>query len=462
MKMPLNDALRSFADQDRVRLHMPGHKGRGFAGARLDVTELSGTDNLHHPTGAIAESQRELARVYGSKAAHILVGGTTSGLVAAILAGAGEGDAVIVPSNSHRSVWTALTLGRIRGVFIDPVPDATLGFPRAVTSEQVAQALSAHPDCRGMVLTTPTYYGTVSDTRAIAERLHRAGKWLIVDEAHGAHLAFDKEYPTDAVAAGADVVVQSTHKMLGALTQGSLLHRCSDRIDGARLSVWLAMLQSSSPNYGLMRSVERAVAEAADRGAAVFGAIARAHRAAARASRATDNLFLYAPAGSYDASKWLYGVRDGSGMAVGRRLREQGIYCELETPRWLLALTGIGTTAEDLGQLIRAVAESNRRVGRPAEKSDAKPVLPAGRFNQAWPLWRAFGAAKRRVPLARAGGMISGEMLVPYPPGVPVVLPGDRLTAPLIAYVQAQLAAGITVMGVDARDGVTVVDAEAQ
>jgi arginine decarboxylase len=462
VKTPLDDALRAFSDRDRVRLHMPGHKGRGFAGAGLDVTELSGTDNLHHPTGAIAESQRELARVYGSKAAHILVGGTTAGLIAAILAGAGEGDAVIVPSNSHRSVLTALTLGRIRGVFIDPVPDETLGFPGAVTPEQVARALLAHPDCRGMVLTTPTYYGTVSDTRAIAERLHRAGKWLIVDEAHGAHLAFGEAYPTDAVTAGADVAVQSTHKMLGALTQGSLLHRCSERIDGERLSAWLAMLQSSSPNYGLMRSVERAVAEAADRGAAVFGAIARSHRAAAEASRATDNLFLYAPAGSYDVSKWLYGVRDGSGMAVGRRLRGQGIYCELETPRWLLALTGIGTTAGDLGQLVRAVAENNRRVDRPAEKRETETSLPAERFNQAWPLWRAFGAAKRRVPLARAEGRISGEMLIPYPPGAPVALPGDRLTAPLIAYVQAQLAAGITVMGVDARGGVAVVDTGAQ
>ncbi|WP_329887459.1 aminotransferase class I/II-fold pyridoxal phosphate-dependent enzyme [Pseudoramibacter sp. HA2172] len=462
MKTPLNDTLRAFADQDRVRLHMPGHKGRGFAGAALDVTELPGTDNLHHPTGAIAESQRELARVYGSKAAHILVGGTTVGLIAAILAGTGEGDTVIVPSNSHRSVLTALTLGRICGVFIDPAPDEILGFPGAVTSEQVAQALLSHPDCRGMVLTTPTYYGTVSDTRAIAERMHRAGKWLIVDEAHGAHLAFGKAYPTDAVTAGADVVVQSTHKMLGALTQGSLLHRCSDRIDDERLSARLAMLQSSSPNYGLMRSVERAVAEAADRGAAVFGAIARAHRVAAEAAQATDNLFLYAPAGSYDASKWLYGVRDGSGMVVGRHLREQGIYCELETPHWLLALTGIGTTVGDLRQLIRAVAENNRRVGQPAEKSNINPTLPAERFNQTWPLWRAFSAAKRRVSLTWAEGMISGEILIPYPPGVPVVLPGDRLTAPLIAYVQAQLAAGITVMGVDARGGVTVVDTDAQ
>lgn len=462
MKTSLNDALRAFADQDRVRLHMPGHKGRGFAGARLDVTELPGTDNLHHPTGAIAESQRELARVYGSKAAHILVGGTTSGLVAAILAGAGEGDAVIVPSHSHRSVLTALTLGRIRGVFIDPVLDETLGFPKAVTLEQVDRALLAHSDCRGMVLTTPTYYGTVSDTRAIAERLHRAGKWLIVDEAHGAHLAFSEAYPTDAVAAGADVVVQSTHKMLGALTQGSLLHRCSERIDGERLSAWLAMLQSSSPNYGLMRSVEGAVAAAADRGGAVFNAIARAHRAAAGASEAADNLFLYAPAGSYDASKWLYGVRDGSGMAVGRRLRAQGIYCEIESPHWLLGLTGIGTTAEDLGHFTRAVAKSNHRFDGPAEKNETKSAWPAARFNQAWPLWRAFGAAKRRVPLARAEGRISGEMLIPYPPGVPAALPGDRLTAPIIAYVQAQLAAGITVMGVDGQGGVSVVDTGAQ
>lgn len=455
----LQKQLEILAKRDRHRLHMPGHKGRGLPLAALDFTEIPGSDNLHDPRGIIADVQNDLAGLYGSVSAQLVVGGTTAGNMAALMAGAAPGEAVLVPVNSHRSVFSALALGRIEGRFITPVLDGTLGFPRELTVEQVEAALDRFPEVRGMILTTPTYYGTVSDTAALAECLHRRDKWLIVDEAHGAHLAFCPDYPRDAVASGADVVIQSSHKMLATYTQASLLHCCSRRIDPQRIARFLTMLESSSPSYLLMMAVENGVREAAQRGHTPFEGIAKRWDQTQKRQRAGTKLRLYAPpaAQPYDKSKWLWAVADGSGLAIAKKWRESfGVYCEIETAGYLLALTGMGTRTEDLDALDNAVAACQEPVPEP-EACPVDPVPAAARFNQTVPLWQAFYEQRRQqCPLAACAGRIAARSVIPYPPGVPVLLPGDTITREMAGYLAGCLRRGETVIGADKDAGLEV------
>jgi arginine decarboxylase len=450
-RTPLGDRLRDIAGKDRLRFHMPGHKGRGGALLPYDITEIPGADNLHDPRDVIAESQAVIADLYGAKASRLLVGGTTAGILAVLLAGAGPEGRVLIPTNVHRSVFAALHIGRLTGHFVDPVFETFPAFPKAVTAESVERALEQDPDIQGMMLTSPTYYGTASDVAAIAEVLHRRGKWLAVDEAHGAHLAFWHGGPPSAVACGADAAVSSTHKILGAPTMGSVLLMNSGRIDLEKIDDWLSQIESSSPSYLLMAGIEKAVAEGAEKSEKVFEAVGKAHDAAVPMFSAPDHrLYLYSgPSETYDRSKWLFGVRDGSGLELAKTLREKyGLYFEIETPDTLLAMTGIGTTEADLAGLAVAMqAVDAKGIYPPA---DAKaPALPPRRFNQALPFWQAVDKPRMSCPLARAAGKIAGQMLIPYPPGVPLALPGDRLPPEIAGTLAEMDAQGLEIMGVD-------------
>ena len=451
--------LEALAAADRHRFHMPGHKGRGLPLAAWDVTEIPGADNLHDAADIIAGVQDDLTALYGSVESHLLVGGTTAGNTAAILAAVNPGEAVLVPANSHRSVFSALALGRIPGRFIRPEADGALGFYSQVTAAQVEAALEAYPDIGGMVLTNPTYFGTASDTAAIAGVLHRRGKWLIVDEAHGAHLAFCQNtagnFPADAVTAGADVVVQSTHKILSAYTQGSLIHRCSDRISGSRLRAMLSVLQSSSPSYLLMAGIEHGVREAAEIGAEKMGAIAAAWDGLAARQDPAANIRLYVPEDSvpYDKSKWLFTVKDGRGKAIGEAWRrDYGVFCEIEAADYILAMTGMGTEPQDLAALTAAVDGENTPA--PVKSQGAAegtgPIPAAGTLNQMRPLWQVMMDENREwASLSQCTGRIAADFVIPYPPGSPVILPGDAITADLAVWLERQAQAGRAVIGVE-------------
>lgn len=450
IRTPLGDRLREIAEKDRLRLHMPGHKGRGGVLMPYDITEIPGADNLHDPQDVIAESQQMIAACYGAKASRLLVGGTTAGILAVLLAGAGPEGRVLIPTNAHRSVFAALHIGRLTGHFIDPVFETFPRFPKVVTVETVEKALDQDPDIQGMILTSPTYYGTASDVAAIAAALHRRGKWLAVDEAHGAHLAFWHGGPPSAVACGADAAVSSTHKILGAPTMGSVLLMNSVRIDIEKVDDWLSQIESSSPSYLLMAGIEKAVAEGAEQSEGVFETVGAAHdRAVPLFSHPEHRLFLYGgPPETYDRSKWLFGVRDGSGLELAKALRERfGLYFEIETPDTLLAMTGIGTTAADLDAFIAAMQSVDGETN--VQPASALADLPAGRFNQTLPFWQAVDQPRTPCPLAKAAGRIAGQMLIPYPPGVPLALPGDRLTPETVGMLAEMDAQGLEIMGVE-------------
>jgi arginine/lysine/ornithine decarboxylase/thymidylate kinase len=463
-KSMIKNKLDEINKQNQHRFHMPGHKGRGEAVALYDddITEIPGADNLHDAQGVIAQAQKKLAAIYHSDEAAILVNGTTTGIHSAILGTSVPGKKLLVPINCHRAVFGALALGRIEGVFIAPEMQSEMGFAKAVSITSVEQALAEQPNINGMILTNPSYYGTISDVKKIAETLHAQGKFLIVDEAHGAHLKFNHYLPMDALSAGADVVIQSTHKILGSLTQSSLIHFQGELVDRQKIKSFLALLQSSSPSYPLMISVEEAVDEAFEKGEAIFETIVAAHQDYCQNQDKKAAILLYdgeAADWGYDRSKWLFKTRGITGAEVETLLSSQyGIQCEMSGANYVLALTGIGTTREDLASLTQAICDINKKIqidqskqtAAPSDNDRWKTIDFAAAVKTEMPLWEAFHVAmKEKKDLNQSVGAIVGDFIIPYPPGIPVLLPGSRMTAEIAGYLNHLLDHDVAVVGID-------------
>ncbi|MGV8905381.1 MAG: aminotransferase class I/II-fold pyridoxal phosphate-dependent enzyme [Acetobacterium sp.] len=462
-KSILKKQLEHLNENNQFRFHMPGHKSRGehFEFYTYDITEIPGADNLHDPQGVIAEVQDKCAKIYGSEAANILVNGTTTGIHSAILGACSPGEKLLVPRNCHRSVFGALALGRIEGVFITPEFNKEIGFAKEVSLDSVKEAIIKYPESQGMVLTNPTYYGTTSDVKAIANYLHSQGKFLIVDEAHGAHLCFNKKLPLDAIAAGADVTIQSTHKILGSLTQSSLIHFQGNRINRDRVKHFLALLQSSSPSYPLMMSVEEAVDTAFEKGEEVFQKIIEAHDAFFKNQSVTAPITLYKEDSSgngYDQSKWLFHTRGITGNRAEQMLsKNYGIQCELSGYNHVLAMTGMGTTQSDLDALSSAIEDLNKKIM--AAKLADHLITPGpdlgpenydlGTLKTEIPLWEGLYSHKERQALADANGRLAGDFIIPYPPGIPVLLPGSRINKEIIAALNQLMDQGISIVGIN-------------
>lgn len=447
--------LKTLAERDRHRFHMPGHGGRGLPLAEYDVTEVPGADNLHDAKGIIDDAQKRIAEAYHAEESHILVGGTTAGNIAAVLTSVPPGCSLLVPTNCHRSVFSALALGRIDAHFIDPVVDPA-GFASRLNVRSVEDALDRYPDIAAMILTNPTYYGTISDTAAIAELLHDRGKILIVDEAHGAHLAFCHGCPEDAVSAGADLVIQSAHKMLRSYTQSAVIHRCSKRVSEGRLRQFLSMIQSSSPSYLLMSSVESGVIDAEEHADAHFSAIADARASFRSIAGKNSRLSLYDPGDApFDQSKWLFVVHDGRGLEIAEDWRKRfSIYLEIETPRHLLAYIGMGTTKEDIESLKAAVSDACAQPWSPAETPASVPVLSR---EEIVPVWQALMAENiDHIHLSRCVESIAAEPVIPYPPGIPIILPGCRITGDTAEYLMKLYQKNQEIIGVDSEGKIAV------
>lgn len=425
-----------------VRMHMPGHKGKRL---RFDITEIPGADNLHAPDGIIARAQQKIADVYGSSRAFLLVGSSTAGIQAAVMAAAGEGETILMPLNAHRAFYSALAFGRAEPVYYLPQRRCP---GMAVTREIAAELIQAHPQAAAMVVVSPDVYGNVSDIAGIAEILHKNGMALIVDEAHGAHLKFTPGM-TDAVTAGADYVIQSTHKTLGAPTQGAVLHT-QGLADAEKVGRLLAMLESSSPSYLLMMGIEEAVDEAARRAEDVFTSIYRAHDGFAKRQRPDDVMRLVAPDGAYDRSKFVFSVPDGFGVQK-RLIEDYRIIPEMAYSDTIVCMTGIGTTRRDLSRLFRAVTDINRALKESgAAVCTGENLVDAGMTlpEIVLPMHAVLSKRGVWVPAAAAAGRVSHSFVVPYPPGVPLLIPGSRVTPEKARALAEMLEAGFTVNGV--------------
>lgn len=477
---PYLDALLSYSARAPARLHVPGHKGglgaetrlRGALGDRalsLDIPALTyGIDIGADPT-PFQRAQTLAAAAWGARRTWFLIGGASQGNLASGLALAHYGGAVVVQRNAHSSTVDALVLSGLRPTFVAPEIDPELGIAHCLTPASLERALEQTPEAVAAWVVSPTYFGAVADTRALAEVTHRRGVPLIVDEAWGAHLAFHEELPEHALKAGADLVISSTHKLVGSLTQSAMLHLGAgvagvpgeDVVDRA-----VTLVESTSPNSLLLASLDAARHQAAIEGRRLLDHTMRALEQARLQIRAIAGLDVLdermvgrAGVHGYDPLRLAVDVRglDASGFELAQLLREiDDINLELAGENVIVAVFGLGERAlPEARRLVDALAIAAQRVGTSRAHGGGFASPPPWGELVLSPR-EAYLGPQEVVDVSHAAGRIAAESLASYPPGVPNVLPGERLSDQTLAYIQHTLEQGGSVRGASDRELRTV------
>lgn len=461
---PIIDALEEWVQKNHSPFYTPGHKrgvgmnrrlvdnwGAGVLG--WDLPELPGLDNLHAPTGIIAQAQILAAEVFGAERTWFLVNGSTTGVIAAILATCGEGEKIILPRNIHSSAIAGIIHAGAVPIFINPEYDPELDLAHSITPAAVQFALEQHPDAKAVMLVYPTYYGVCGDLAAIAEIVHSYHIPLLVDEAHGAHFGFHADLPPSALSLGADLTVQSTHKLLGSLTQSAMLHVNSSRIDVKAIGRSLRLLQSTSPSYLLLASLDAARQQMALDGEELMAqTIELARIARARIDR-IEGLSVFELETPTPGSKYLDPTRltvtvtglNLTGFAADEILTELGVVAELPSLRHLTFIISLGNRLSDIDRLVAGFEQLaiNCAEDPPLQLISIEP-LPSITTHMAITPRQADRSPQITVPLlgGAAIGKISAESICPYPPGIPVLIPGEVITADAIDYLQQILDLG--------------------
>jgi arginine decarboxylase len=465
-RAPLYEALRDFVAKAPLSMHVPGHKSGqiGFASARVrhreyselfgcltpfepfenilpyDLTELPGLDDLHAPHGAIAEAQQLAATLYGADETHFLVGGSTVGNLAFILGTCAPGDLLIVDRNVHKSVFHGLLLADAKAVFVQT--EIIDGIPQGPSIAHFLQAIAQFPEAKGILLTRPTYYGTVPEIKEIIAAAQKKNMVVCVDEAHGAHLGLHPALPQSALQLGADVVIQSTHKMLPAMTMAAMLHLKGDRAAKRRINHQLRMLQSSSPSYPLLASLDLARHYAATQAPADIAQ-----------SLLKINAFLHnnnQPV-SDDPFKWVWRDPNGtlSGYELYNNLIEHGIYAEMADEQKVVLYFGLSVTDEGIAQLQQALDDILQSAGGVLEKqTSARTPSTESPFEVISFSRMMLDRPTETVQLEHAVGKPIAEIVIPYPPGVAMMVPGERITTQHIEKLKTLQASNAHVQGV--------------
>jgi arginine decarboxylase len=446
MQTPLLDALRDYICDPAVPFHTPGHKlGAGIPGPiaflqeayRRDLPDLPGFD-LFDRSGILGASQAMAARVFGADRSWYLVNGSTCGVMAALLATCGPGDRVLLPRNVHRSAISGVILAGLDPVFVLPEYDGVRDIMHPPTVGAIEQALAETPGIKAVLIVSPSYHGVCAQIGAISEVVHSCGSCLIVDEAHGAHFGFHPGLPGSALGQGADLVIQSTHKTLGAMTQAAMLHLRGERVEADRVTQALQLLQSSSPSLLLLASLEAAAHQMATEG---FGLMEKALGLADRARRGLlriPGLDLLEHNCLDPTRLTLFTAGLGlSGFALDECLSETfGITAELPMAQHLTFILTFGNTVEQVDRLIAAIAEIKPQEALPL------PLPFSLEIDRVISMRSAYFAQSYFVNVEEAVGQVCAELVCPYPPGIPVLMPGERMTGGAIDYLREVIASG--------------------
>ncbi|MDI6641814.1 MAG: aminotransferase class I/II-fold pyridoxal phosphate-dependent enzyme [Elusimicrobiota bacterium] len=465
-KTPIFDTLLNHAKRKVVSFHTPGHKNgraidrrlKNFTGKNMyyfDVTVFPEVDSLHDPTGPIKKSQELVAKAYGVKQSLFLVNGSSVGNIAMLLASCDAGDSVILSRNCHKSALSGVILSGVWPIWIQPKVDRNLDIIFDSSPEQIEEAIKQFPEAKAVFITSPTYNGVTTDLVKIAEICHRRGKILLVDEAHGPHLKFHKDLPISAVEAGADLCVHSIHKILSALSQGSVLHFDSDVVDFNRTKKIVSMLQTTSPNYLILASIELARQQVVTSGEKMLEKVIRNAEFARKRINQLQNFFcitrkeIQARQYDMDVTKLTINVtRTGlTGYQIEDILsKEYNIQVDCADLFNLIAIMGIGSDRSDVDKLLKALEEIDRKYHGEEKNwildlpslSTEMVMLPRDVF---------FSYKTKRVALNKACGHICAQVLTPYPPGIPVLVPGERITKEICEYLSFLSTKDIRVSG---------------
>lgn len=459
----LYQQLISYGESDVYPFHMPGHKRRALPFPNpytIDITEIDGFDNLHHAEGLIREAEERAAELYGADRSYYLVNGSTCGLLAAICAAARRGDKVLAARNCHKAVYHAVSMQGLAAEFLYPA--ITRGdLQGQITAAQVEEALTKHPDIAVVILTSPTYEGIVSDVAAIAACCHAHGAALIVDEAHGAHFGFGAGFPENAVRLGADAVIMSLHKTLPSFTQTALLHCNGTRIDPGRVARYLGVYETSSPSYLFMAGMDACIDLIREQGAELFAEYRRRLDAFYRDTADLTQLHVMRredlckeEAYDWDDSKLIIYAGTMGGEALHQELLgHYHLQMEMVSADYVLGMTSLMDTDEGMRRLVTAlheIDEKNRRMAEPHEtaeenrKTELDGEVPEAGFTarmyrenpRRMQIYQALDLPYREVPFDEAVGKMAADYVYLYPPGIPLIVPGEIITEEFIRHIR--------------------------
>ncbi len=503
----LRERLKRYSASEAAAFHMPGHKRQMEHGQlrdfpnpfSIDITEIDGFDNLHHPEGILKDSMEWAADVYGADHTYYLVNGSSCGILSAIGAVMRPGETLLVSRNCHKSVYHGLILNSLKPEYVYPQIIEELGIQGGIRPEDVEKKLKEHPEIRGILVVSPTYDGVVSDIRGIAEVAHAHEIPLIVDEAHGAHFPFGAGYfPESALYCGADLVIQSLHKTLPSLTQTAVLHLKGNLVNRGRLERCLQMYQSSSPSYIFMAVIEQCIFEM-QQGMELMTFFAERIRKVRERLKKMQNMKLLDRSrnGTHgvfdvDESKLVISCR---GAMTGENLseclrRDYAIEMEMCGADYAVAILTFLDSEEHLNRLVEALLAIDRKAGAVKENSKTANgylgeemsggdedeqqekefctmrimqekltfhTSETGRQNTPVPELcmtpaEAFHAPLERICLEKSAGRISGEFIYLYPPGIPIITPGERMTEEIIRQVLYDRNIGLPVQGMEDQE----------
>lgn len=504
MSKGIRQFLIEHAAAQPISFHMPGHKGsriyreNGYGDfldmvMDCDITEIPGADNLFQTESIIAQTMEKYRKLYEAKKSYLLVNGSSGGLIAAILAtagttgttgttatasaasaasttastgttgsasaasAAGRGGKLIMARNCHKSVFNALALGDITPVYAYPETLGEFGVLGGIGAGEIARLLDENPDAQAVILPSPNYYGICSDIAKIAAEVHRRGKILIVDQAHGAHLKFFSQYgipgfPKPAEEQGADIVINSVHKTLASWTQSAILNICTDRVNLNVLEDKLQAIESSSPSYPMMASLdisadlllakgEKLIGEWAESLAFFYERVKKIPGLTIMETPSLDRTKLNIDMSAYDID----------GNKLEELLMEKGIFIELVTGNIIMCMSGIGNTRDHYEKLAGALSEIAAERKLSGRRNMRQPDALTDTLEMAeMPKTRTF------LPIDEAAGRVCASSIIPYPPGVPIACPGEILTREVLDYVKARRLAGEKVIGITAEGMVCV------
>lgn len=453
-KTPLFDALKSYHRDNIISFDVPGHKKNSLGLAefsevmgerilQMDANSMKQLDHLSNPTGVIKEAEQLMADAYGSDHSFFLVNGTTSGVQAMIMSAVKPGEKIILPRNAHKSAVNALILSAAIPVYIQPEISTELGISTGISVRKLEEAIAENPDAKAVFLMNPTYYGAISNLSKIINLSHRNGMAVLVDEAHGAHLPFSEELPKNSMKLGADMAAVSLHKTGGSLTQSSALLLNEGFIDYSSVKTVLNLTQTTSASYLLMGSLDVARKNLVVNGEKRFKEILVWLREARTRLNRIDGIYAFGSEtidnnGTFAFDETKLGINVNktglSGFEVYDILRDEyNIQVELSDPYNILAIVSVGDTRENIMTLVDAMVDLVAKYRRNAFTVKCIPlsnpkIIVSPRS--------AFYAEKKVVSLDEAVGEISGESIMAYPPGIPIVTPGEKITQEMIDYIK--------------------------
>lgn len=462
---------------------MPGHK-RNFPIVgetplkEIDVTEVEGTDDLHDPEGIILKSMEKTAELYGSYFCRYVVNGSTCGILSAVYAFTERGDRVLAARNCHKSVYNAINLCGLLPVYVTPEYDGEFSVNGSISPALVEKALNQYPDIKLCVLTSPTYEGVVSDISAISKILHEKNIPLVVDEAHGAHLGFSEYFPKGAIKSGADCVIHSTHKTLPCLTQTAMVHICEGLWRGKelndacrKLGEALGIFETSSPSYVLMSSIDQCMDYLSENKGKVFEGYEKLLKDFSEKAKALKHIkILCKGKDTKENHKSFYGFDSGKlvislkntvlrGAELEKILREKyKIQTEMTSLNYCVAMTSFCDSEEGFDMLFNALSDIDFEYG--ADKTSVYENRMSGKIIQPpVSIYEALKCKKEEISFEKAVGRICGEYIFAYPPGIPILAPGELITKELTEEVAALHRGGINLKSSagEAPEKVTVI-----